>query len=365
MRSPSLLGVVCFAALACSEPTAPPEPFALTLGVAQVYAAQSFDLPDGPAISCGVDFEAAVTGSGTAVWQGATFYWFAGGDRSVAIDSLRIGPITTRSSWSADSISAVASKLSAWTFSGRAPFDAEAHFRYAVVGETEVRSAGTRFSCGPKLPAGGIAAPVVDADPPSLIGDVEPGDTIRVTYRATSPFGLWTTGLVLDEAWEAVFRFADHMALDVTRTVDVVVPLGARLGVPFTIKAFAEDGGLQATVLGAPGTMQIVDLHAPVITENRPIEAQYAVGDVIEIAVSATDNNQLGWLVYSIGAPADVIDSVRSAADVPVARWGVPLVVQASWVGTPTLTAFVRDMAGRASAVVDLAPGGLTILPTP
>ncbi len=365
MRTSAPLGAVLFVALACSEPSAPPAPFALTLGVAQVYAAQSFDLPDGPMISCGVDFEAVVTGSGTAVWQGATFYWFAGGDRSVAVDSLRIGPITTRASWSADSISATDNKLSAWTFSGRAPFDAEAHFRYAVVGETGVRTAGVRFSCGPKLPVGGVAAPVVSADPPSVVGDVEPGDTIRVTYRAMSPFGLWTTGLLLDEAWETVLRFADHMALDVVRTVDVVVPLGARLGVPFTIKAFAEDGGLQATVLAAPGTMQIVDLHAPVITENRAIEAQYSVGDVIDVAVAATDNNQLGWLVYTLGAPANVIDSVRSAADVPVARWSLPLVVQPGWVGTPTFTVFVRDMAGHASAVVDMAPGGLTILPTP
>lgn len=365
MRISVPLGAVVFVALACSEPTVPPAPFALTVGVAQVYAAQNFDLPDGPAISCGVDFEATVTGRGTAIWQGATFYWFAGGDRSVAIDSLRVGPITTRSSWSADSISAADSKLSAWTFSGRAPFDAEAHFRYAVVGETGVRTSGVRFSCGPKLPLGGIAAPAVSADPPSVVGDVEPGDTIRVTYRATSAFGLWTTGLVLDEAWESVFSFADHMSLDVTRTVDVVVPLGARLGVPFTIKAFAQDGGLQATVLAAPGTMQIVDLRAPVITETGAVAAQYFVGDVINLAVEAEDNNQLGWLVYSLGAPANVIDSVRSAADVPMARWSVPLVVQPGWVGMPTFTVFVRDIAGQASEVVDLAPGGLTILPTP
>ncbi len=362
---PGRIIAVLAAAAACSEPSAPPSPFALTLGIAQVYAAQTFDLDDGPAISCGVDFEAAVSGSGTAVWQGAMFYWFAGGDRSVAIDSLRVGPLTTRASWTADSISAEDPKLSAWTFSGRAPFDAEAHFRYAVVGEPDVRTSGVRFSCGPKLPVGGIAAPTVTVDPLSVTDQVEPGDTIYVTYSAASPFGLWTTGLILDEAWETVLRFSDHLAVEASRTVEVVVPRGALLDVPFSIKAFAEDGGLQATILPVPGTLRIVDLHAPVITETTSLEAQYAVGDVFEVGVAATDNNQLGWLIYMLGPPANVVDSVRSAADVPEARWTVPLVAQPGWVGSLTLTAFVRDMAGHPSAAVDLAPNGLTILATP
>lgn len=368
-RTVSCTGVIVAAAvsvltISCSEPAAPPPPFALSLSVAQVYAAELFDLPDGPAISCGVDFEAAVTGSGVAVWQGATFYWFAGGDRTEAIDSLRVGPITTRNSWTADSISAVDSKLAGWTFSGRAPFDAEAHFRYRVVGEQDTQGSFVRFSCGPKLPLGGIAAPSLVADPLSVVDEVEPGDTIHVTYSAQSPFGLWTSGIFV-EAWDAELRFSDRMAFDANRTVELVVPRGALLNVPFGIKAFAEDGGLQTTILDVPAVLRVVDRHPPVITESGPLAAEYRVGDRIEIRVEAEDNNQLGWLVYMVGAPANVVDSLRSAAAVPSAGWGVPLLVQPGWIGMPSVTVFVRDMAGLSSDTVDLAPGGVSIVAAP
>lgn len=354
--------------VACGDSSTPPEPrpFELALAVKQLHPAVTFELQDGPAIQCGVDITAVATGTGEATWEGATFYWFAGATRVQPIDSMRVGGSAVRASWKKGTIVGDdAASEAAWDFSGRAPFEAEMHFRYRVSGEPVSRSSSLRFTCGPGIPAGGAELPeiAVTSVTGGESGEVEPGAKLVVGYAAASAFGLWITGAVVEEAFAFQAGFADRMAPTAVHEIEVIVPPGGALNSLIDLDVYALDGMLQATRVRIPTEIRLVDRTPPAIVSTSPVAAQYSVGQQITIAASATDNNALAWLIYEFGAPVNVIDSVRAAATVPATSWSIPLTVRPEWVGTTTLTVYVRDAAGLASAPVVLPAGGITVVP--
>lgn len=353
------------ALFACSEPTSPPppDPFDISLRIDELHPAATFVLPDGPVMECGVDIGAIATGDGVARWEGATFYWFAGTNRASAIDSVRVGGGTVRASFSRDSISSAQPERAGWNFSGRAPFELESHFRFLVKGESALRTAIVRFTCGPALPTGAIPAPLVTIDEIVGGGDVEVGDTIRVTFTASSAFGLWISGAEVIESFPFHAGFAESMEPTATHSVEVEVPWHATIGAPLDLQVYAIDGLLQQTVLEVGQSIRVVDLTPPTITATGPVAAQLAVGQRFHIRVDAADNSQLNWLVYEFGGSVMLRDSVFAPAPVPTTTWNVPLTVQPGWVGNATLTLFVRDAAGLVSETVTLPAGGITFVP--
>jgi hypothetical protein len=364
-RRARFLAVGALAVLSCSESTAPPtpEPFAVALHVAKIYDPELFVLPDGPVMACGVDIDAVATGDGIARWEGATFYWFAGPSRSTAIDSLRISGNEVRRSFERDSISAVRNERSEWDISGRAPFDILMRFRFLVKGETTARTAEVRFTCGPAVPAGTVLAPTMSITSMTPGGEMEPGDTVRVSYSASSAFGLWITGVAVEDAFLFNHGFAEGLLPDAMNTVEVPIPWHSTLGASLDLTVYAIDGMLQVTQQVVGADIQIVDHTPPRITSSSSPAAQYAVGQQFNVDVQAADNHQLQWIVWELGAPVGIKDSTLALAHVPITSWRLPFTVQPSWVGTTTLRLYVRDAAGHLSDVVTVPSGGITFVP--
>jgi hypothetical protein len=361
------LGVLA-GAMGCGRrdaPTEPLPPLSLSIRVVNQFPPEIAVLAEGPIIQCGVDLEATVDGPGRARFEGATFRWYAGVDRGSVLDSLRVPGWQARAAWTADTLSAARVETTSWDISARAPFDAEIRFHYRDVGTNATGTASTRFTCGPTLPAGGTPAPTIAVLEVTTRPELEPGDTVRVTYVAQSSFGLWTTEANTESAFALRRHFAELMGPVALRDALFEVPRGATLGVPLAIVVQAADLALQTTTTRVETTMRVVDRRPPVIVSHGPLSGDFTVGQLFPITVRATDNNQLGWLVYEFGAPVHLVDSVRVAADVPTSDWNVPLLVRPTWVGTPSLTVFVRDAAGNASFPLQSPTGGLRFLAAP
>ena len=78
-------------------------------------------------------------------------------------------------------------------------------------------------------------------------------------------------------------------------------------------------------------------------------EMATAAGDPVRIRVLASDNHQLAWIGWRLGAPANTADSVPVTG-----TQGVDNSVVAAgpaWVGTSPLTIFARDAAGNLAEV--------------
>jgi hypothetical protein len=316
-------------------------------------------------LECGVDIGAVATGDGIARWDGATFYWYAGKSRDEPIDSLRISGAEVRRSFARDSISAAREETSAWDLSGRAPFDAELRFRFVVKGESVARSAAVRFTCGPSLPQGGAIAPALIVESVSPGGDMEPGDTVRVSYSASSTFGLWVTGVAVADAFLFNLGFAEGLEPAATNTVELEIPWDATLGAFLDMNVYALDGMLQVTSQMVGGDIRIVDVTKPRVASATGVAAQYAVGQAMDFEVRATDNGRVAWIIYELGAPVNLRDSVPTVAPVPAASRNIHLTVQPHWVGTPTLSLFARDAAGLLSDALVVPAGGITFVPAP
>lgn len=331
-----------------------------------MHPALTYELPDGPAIACGVDITATAVGTGEASWEGATFYWFAGITRVNPIDSMRVSGNSVRASWERPTISGDGvAREAAWDFAGRAPFAAEMHFRYRLAGEPAARSSSVRFTCGPDVPTGGAERPQIAIT--EVIGgesgEVEPGDSVTVGFAASSVFGLWITGAVVEEAFQFQLGYAERMAATAAHQILVVVPTGGTLGATIDLDAYAVDGMLQVTRARIPTELRLVDHTPPTVVSAAPVAAQYAVGERLNITVAGKDNNELRWLIYEFGAPLSLVDSVRAAADVPATTWNIPLTVRPEWIGPTTLSVRLRDAAGLASEPLTLTPGGVTFVP--
>ncbi len=346
-------------------PTEPLGPLSISIRVVNQFPPQIALLAEGPIIQCGVDLEATVDGPGRARFEGATFRWYAGVDRVTILDSLRIPGWQARAAWTSDTLSAERAETTSWDISARAPFDAEIRFHYRDVGTNATGTATTRITCGPSLPAGGAPAPTVTITEVTSRAELEPGDTVRISYLMRSDFGLWTSEVTAESAFVAQRSFAELMVPLALREAVFEVPKGANLDVPLTLVVRALDPALQATVVRVPTTMRIQDRQPPVIVSHGAISGDFLVGQQFPIIVRATDNNQLAWLIYEFGAPVNLRDSIRVAADVPASDWNVPFVIQPSWVGTPTVSFFVRDAAGNASVPIQSLPGELRFLAAP
>jgi hypothetical protein len=73
------------------------------------------------------------------------------------------------------------------------------------------------------------------------------------------------------------------------------------------------------------------------------------VGDVVRIRVLGSDNHQLAWVGWRLGAPASYSDSV--AVSSAQGRDSSVVTVPASWVGSSSLVIFARDAAGHVTEV--------------
>jgi hypothetical protein len=177
----------------------------------------------------------------------------------------------------------------------------------------------------------------------------QPGDTIAVTFTATSPIPITATVL----RWSGAFVGADSAQGDgqaaLIRTVRVRVPATASLVTPLAFEVDAYDAGGKDTVRLAPLTL--IDYTPPTVTGS--IGGSYGtprhIGDTLHLAIQAIDNGQLaiiGWGLY--GTAVDSLIVSDSAA-----TWNPTVVIDASFSGHPLLTFYARDASGNVRIVGD------------
>ena len=358
-------------ATGCRDSTAPDGRLVVALRAEPQGPGRTTEDASGPSIVCDVDLVAKTRGRGTATWQDATFYWYFGADRRTPVDSTSMSAEEIRDSWGKTGIGSTDSLRTTWEFSADAPFEVRVDMRYLTAGNATPATATTRFACGP-VPTGATQLPTITVvTPPTGGNELQVGDRLTIGFTANAPQGLWTSGIVVRGPFEARQVFEEHGATSTSRSVTITVPHGSRLGVPLVIEAFATDAAFQKVVRAIPTQARVVDRTPPefhfAFLDPFPasqLGGQFGVGDTLRIEVSALDNNALGWLIYSLGAPANVRDSVAAAPLQASQRWTVRIPIRPEWVGSPVLSLQLRDAAGLLSELRTTAPDGLRIYPT-
>ena len=351
---------------ACSDTTGPG--FAVTL-VGRVSQQTVTENPDGPILRCDVELDAIATGDGHATWQSGVFRWYLGVDRTAPIDSQPVSSDDVRANWGSPTLRAGRTS-SPWFFQAGVPFEVEIALSYTVDGATRSDTATTRVACGAVPPAAGVARPTVtDVRITPATGDLEPGDSVTVTYTASSALGLWTTAVAISGPFDARQTFTEQQQKSRVRTATFPVPPGARPGARLTVAVIAEDAVSQFGAERVNLPVTFVDRTPPVLTSVTIGSGagywytQFAVGDPITMWAAATDDNGLAWLVYEIGAPANIRDSVAiSGAPLSSNRFA-QVTAKPEWVGAPIVSAYVRDLAGNVSNTIRTAPDAVRIYP--
>jgi len=90
----------CAAVAACSDASGPkPVPVSISVdGVVSSFLTQQ-DASGWPNANCELTMHARAKGSGTGTWKEATFRWFMGVDRAVAVDSATVNASDVQQSW--------------------------------------------------------------------------------------------------------------------------------------------------------------------------------------------------------------------------------------------------------------------------
>jgi hypothetical protein len=351
----------------CRDTTAPTPSLAISFSVNSLSYALS-ETPDGLRMDCDVILTASARGSGTATWIDGVMRFYVGAQRAAPIDSFPVSLADLNGAWGA-TMTAADRPRSEWIFSASVPADVEVEVRYATDGSADIQSAKTRFSCGPTAPAGSYPAPTIGQIVVSpATGEVQPGDGFDVTYTATGSYPLWSTTVVASGAFQLRKEFPANGETSVTRTVHVDVPPGSMKNVPIAITVLAADGALQQGSRGVQTQTVVVDRTPPVLSDVNYIHianlaGQFAVGDSLWFTVNASDNDEVSWFLWELGAPANVRDSVRAPVVGGIPYWFALLPVTPAWVGAPILSLRARDASGLESNVLSSTQDSLRFYP--
>jgi hypothetical protein len=326
-----------------------------------------------PIMRCDVQFRVTASGNATAKWSHASLRYYQGAPLRI-VDSTRMSATEVAESWPADSILPAETLYSDWYFTSGLPFEGELEMRYTVAASGRTDTTVTRFACGPKAGDAPPPPPVVAslAVTPSRT-PLQHGDTLYVSYTASSSYGLYATKVELSGPAVVSRILAEQMSTSTTRTVAIPVPADARLGEPFAVAAVAVDGLGQEGAQGLQTGLSLVDESPPYITSaginafrtDFVLDKSVVVGDTMWLSVSGKDNREITWMVYEFTGAINVRDSLPWQQDVArtYSQWYVPLVARPEWTGESTVTVYVRDAAGHVSAPVSSSPGGVWVYP--
>ena len=93
------------------------------------------------------------------------------------------------------------------------------------------------------------------------------------------------------------------------------------------------------------------------------LAGQFAIGDNFRLFAGAKDNVALGWLIYELGPPANVIDSVQATPQQTSMNFLTQITVGPGWLGPSSLKVYVRDAAGLTSNVLASPADSLRFYP--
>jgi hypothetical protein len=362
-------------AIACTEFTAPtPAP------AAHVTVAVHVERVDPPVVttdnaghvrvSCNVALTAVGTGTGEAKWGEAVFRWYAGRDRTTAIDSTVMIFFQVTSSWGDSAIAAGETQHSGWRLTASVPFDLSIEYRYRPGPAGQVDTASVRFSCGPSVTPD---APLPTISMPVTIpatGVLQPGDILTISFAAASRSGVFQTAVWLSGPCDTTIAFVERLEDSVSHTVQFPLPASCQLGVPLAIGAAALDGAGEEALQVLYSPLSVEDHTAPRIaaaftppyrtggTADR--DQELFVGDSIGIDVVATDNHALAavnWEVWPTGFRDSILVSGASASR---HLW---LRLRPEWVGAVQVRFTARDAVGNVSTVRAWPTDSLSVRP--
>ena len=366
-RSTALLPLVLLAA--CDSPSAGGGPVLEILLPTSASIDFTSDGQGGPTYTCNISLHLRATGEpgDVVLLEGARLRWYTGIEPAAPVDSLLLTRAQVASLWGADEVR-VNHTLEGWfAASAAAPFTLEAAFRYRSGSAT--REATRSVRCGPAIPAGTAAPTVTGVTVSRTDGEIDAGDSVAVTYQAASTAGLLYTEVIVDGPYRDTLRFQERFSLGTARTVQVPLGRRGRLGERASISVRAVDVGMQARSTAPVPTPVIVDRDPPQLRAALQIPpgpqmylaGLFRAGETIQLSWEARDGRALAWLVYEMGAPANVRDSVPLQGNVSEGTLSIP--VRPEWVGTGSFAVQLRDLTGLRTPWYVSAPGAFSILP--
>jgi hypothetical protein len=204
----------------------------------------------------------------------------------------------------------------------------------------------------------GPGAPRIDQFSVTPVSGVEPGMQLLVSYSFYDDAGVTHSSIKLFGAATQEREQNEGGIRSASRSVAIAIPANASLDVPLRVSLEVFNAAGKSDSVASPG-ITLVDNTAPHVAggllaadgSDASTVAQMAtpVGDVVRIRVLASDNHQLAWVGWRLGAPANHADSV--AVSSAQGRDSSVVAVAASWVGASPLVIFARDAAGHLTEV--------------
>lgn len=198
------------------------------------------------------------------------------------------------------------------------------------------------------------SAPRIDGFSVSPSADIQPGSQIIVSYSIYDDAGVHRSTITLLGAASLQVEQNEGDVRSASRSVLVTVPADTKLDTPLRVQLeiFNLAGKSAATL--SP-LMTVSDKTPPHVagglltasgTDASTVgEMATAAGDPVRIRVVASDNHQLAWVGWRLGAPANSADSVAVAGT--QGKDSTVVAAGPAWVGTSPLTIFARDAAGN------------------
>ncbi len=361
--SAAAVSVLLTPVLACHDSTGPEAPFTVSVSIESTTGPTFFNDDTVPQIQCFVTLRAVARGPGSAIWGDGKFYVFAGPDRVTPIDSSVMPAQTIRESWGASSIDSSEVRHAQWQLSAGIPFGLSFVFTYSKNGE--VQQAGpVAFTCGPTIPSGAGPPQFGQVSVSPAAGEIEGGDTLTVSYAASSPVGLWETEIDITGACRLSRHLGEQLVITTTRIVPIVVPPECSIGGTLSVAVRAFDAAGQG-VQSQLATLSVVDRTPPRVSASLGFDGQvqliYFGGDTIPAYLHASDNHALSG-VYREVLPWGRRDSLLTSAPSLNARLDIP--IPEDWVGGIQVRAFSRDGVGLVSDTIVTPADSLRIFPT-
>lgn len=351
--------IVAFAVAACSDSTGPRSSVTVNVTVRDLHAPVLGTIEDTiPSVSCSADMFAIARGTGQVTWSYADVRWYGGVGQSELFDSASFTAANIQSAWGEPTIAAGQSQTMTWNLWATMPFKAVVRYHYSQQGGGQDTTSAT-IDCGPEVPAGTPAPSVTDLSVQSRADVVEPGDTVDVTYSASSPVGVWTSVVQLSGPCDVRRIIPDSLKTSVTRTVHIALPRTCLLGRSISAAVGAWDGALQGGARVVDTQISLLDVTPPTIhPEYLPngsgswsptFSGTYFTGDTVYVIPSAIDNHALRSFVWEF-QPAGVKDSVTTTNWYLYDEIRIP--IPSSVTGPQQLRFYAHDAVGLTSDTI-------------
>jgi hypothetical protein len=361
-----LVGVLI---VSCRDATAPPDPQSeVTVDVAYLASPSlSSDSSGRQLIACDLTLQANNAALQGAVWLDATFAFYLQSDSTspFAVDTLPAAVIGT--SWGSDTIRAGSAQTARWHVAATVPFALRIRFSYRMA-RGEIGTKDVAATCEPATAPG---PPPVITTLTSGTDTLQPGDTLHLSYAATSSVGLWQTVMHITGPCDTAVLIPEQLQTAVAHDLAIVIPARCALGVPLAVTASAFDARLQGTSRGislpafvdhrAPTLGVLISTSYNALAPPSDLADYLFAGDGIGLLLTAADNHSLGAIYWDV-LPSGFRDSTLAGG--PSAYLSEGIVTQSSWAGPLQLRLYAKDAAGNVSDTVVTAPGGIQVYPT-